>query len=94
VKERDLQMAVLQVARLYGWLAYHTFDSRRSAPGFPDLVLVRPPRLVFAELKGEHGQLSRHQVTWLSALEQVPGVQVETWAPRDWDLGTVVRELQ
>ena len=39
--EKKFQAAVLQIANMYGWLAYHTHDSRRSAPGFPDLVLVR-----------------------------------------------------
>ena len=41
LKESDFQRAVIEMARLHGWLVYHTHDSRRSAPGFPDLVLVQ-----------------------------------------------------
>lgn len=42
---------VLGLARFYQFTGYHTHDSRRSQAGFPDLVLIRPPRLIFAELK-------------------------------------------
>ena len=49
---------VKAVALTCGWRLYHTFDSRRSAAGFPDLVLVRPPRVIFAELKSEKGRLT------------------------------------
>lgn len=41
VRERDFQAAVMELARLLGWRVYHTWDSRKSEPGFPDLVLVR-----------------------------------------------------
>ena len=35
--EKGFQAAVVELARLRGWLVYHTYDSRRSAKGFPDL---------------------------------------------------------
>jgi hypothetical protein len=40
-----------------GWRRYHTWLAKHSPAGFPDEVLVRPPRLVFAELKAEAGRL-------------------------------------
>lgn len=40
VMEKVFQAQVLDLAHLSGWLCYHTHNSRRSAPGFPDLVLV------------------------------------------------------
>lgn len=43
--------SVVDAARLNGWLVYHTHDSRRSAEGFPDLVMLRLSRMVVAELK-------------------------------------------
>jgi hypothetical protein len=49
--EKQLQGAVVELAKRLGYLVYHTFDSRRSNPGWPDLVLCKPPRLIFAELK-------------------------------------------
>ena len=84
VMEKDFQAQVLDLARLCGWLCYHTHDSRRSAPGFPDLVLVRPPRLVFAELKSEEGKLRPEQRAWLKTLAsctQAP--ESYMWRPRD-----------
>lgn len=50
ISEKEFQAQVLDLARLTGWLCYHPHDSRRSAPGFPDLVLVRPPVVEDAEL--------------------------------------------
>ncbi len=82
---------VVELAQLRGWLVYHTHDSRRSAPGFPDLVLslARPPRLIFAELKTDHGRLTPDQVEWMSRLGAV-GVETYLWRPQDFDAITEV----
>jgi hypothetical protein len=64
-----------------GWRSYHTFGARRSAPGFPDLVLVKPPRVVVAELKRETGRLSSEQAEWIALLERCPGVECHVWRP-------------
>ena len=70
---------VKAVALTCGWRLYHTFDSRRSAAGFPDLVLVRPPRVIFAELKRENGRLTIPQKLWGDDLEQCSGVDYYLW---------------
>jgi len=75
--------AVLECARWCGWLAYHTRDSRRSTPGFPDLMLVRPPRAIAAELKTDRGLLTREQGDWLAGLAGC-GLEVYVWRPVDW----------
>jgi hypothetical protein len=82
--EKRFQARVLQAAKEHGWLCYHTHDSRRSQPGFPDLVLVRPGALLFAELKSATGKLTQEQVQWLSLLQSVPGVEAVVWRPGDW----------
>jgi len=69
--EKEWQSTVLDLATLGGWRSYHTFDSRRSAAGFPDLVLVRPPELIFAELKAEKGRTTPEQEAWLEDLATV-----------------------
>lgn len=84
VPEREFQAQVLQLAKLSGWFCYHTHDSRRSAAGFPDLVLVRAPRVLFAELKSEKGQTRPEQAAWLEALRGCRSVEVALWRPRDW----------
>lgn len=81
--ERDWQATVLQYAALRGWRAYHNPDSRRSTAGFPDLVLVRRPHVVFAELKSDTGRLRPEQVTWLDELRAC-GVTAVVWRPSDW----------
>lgn len=88
-REAGFQATVVQLAELHGWRLYHTHDSRRSNPGFPDLVLVRDGVLIFAELKSETGRVSPAQTEWLAALEHVereaPGVvSTHVWRPRDW----------
>lgn len=69
--EAAFQLQVEQLAAFYGWLAYHTHDSRRSAAGFPDLVLVRAPELIVAELKSAAGTTSPAQEAWLEQLRLV-----------------------
>ncbi len=106
--EKELQELVLATARQLGYLAYHTHDSRRSAPGFPDLVLARAPnygrgrpkagRIVFAELKDATGELSEEQAEWAQTLTAIraetPDVDFFIWRPRDWTDGTIIEELK
>lgn len=103
--EAQFQRAVVEYAELNQWLVYHTYDSRRSNPGFPDLVLVRDGKLIFAELKSERGRLSQDQERWLRALRRVElalavlarfvvpdrGVHVRLWRPSCWP--EIEREL-
>lgn len=81
IRERDWQRTVVATARQLGWMTYHTHDSRRSDPGFPDLVMVRE-RVVFAELKTLTGKVSEEQLAWLGKLEAA-GVEVYLWRPSD-----------
>lgn len=90
VSEKEFQAAVIRYAELRGYRVYHTHDSRRSAAGFPDLVLVKHGRLVFAELKTEKGRLSKAQEEWLDALGNVGDplcdhcADVHVWRPSNW----------
>lgn len=97
ISEREFQAQVKELALWNGWLVYHTFDSRRSDAGFPDLVLARGQQLIFAELKSAKGRVTAEQQAWLDALGRVaaalvqPGlpphvpVRVVMWRPADWD---------
>jgi hypothetical protein len=86
--ERQLQDAVIELAEMLKWLVYHTYDSRRSNPGFPDLVMVRGGRLLFVELKSAKGKLRPEQHVWLNALDTC-GAEVYTWRPDDWTDGSI-----
>ncbi len=81
--ETPFMARVLALARPHGWAAYHTHDSRKSVPGFPDLVLVREV-VLWRELKTNTGKLTQEQATWLSLLRHA-GQDADLWRPRDWD---------
>jgi hypothetical protein len=83
--EQGFLAAVVALAKLHGWMAFHPFWSVRSTPGYPDLTLVKPPRLILAELKSARGQLTPAQAHWLALLRQVPGIEVYEWRPCQWD---------
>ena len=83
LRESDFQRQVLDVARIYGWRAYHPALSKWSERGFPDLTLVRPPRIVFAELKREKGKTTPFQDEWAELLTDCPGVEYFLWHPSD-----------
>ena len=92
ITEKDFQQTVIELAQICGYLVYHTHDSRRSAAGFPDLVLVGKGRVIFAELKTERGRLRRDQVKWLQSLGACRGVECYEWRPHDWN--QIVRILR
>ena len=86
VSEKAFMAAVIRLARQHQWLVYHTWSSKRSPEGFPDLVLAHPDHrrdtpLIVAELKREDGQCTPAQVAWLSALAGCTGVVAEVWRP-------------
>lgn len=94
ITEKEWQAQIVALARTLGWNgAYHTYDSRRSASGFPDLVLVRE-RVVYIELKSEPGKLSPAQKQWIGWLLEA-GAEVYIARPRDLEaLGTALGARQ
>jgi hypothetical protein len=85
LSEERWQAMVLELAGYYRWRHFHPYDMRRSEAGWPDLTLVRPPELIFAELKSDTGRLSRAQREWGELLTAVPGVDYYVWRPRQWN---------
>lgn len=85
MSEKVFQQQVVSHALSRGYRVYHTYDSRRSDPGYPDLTMVRRGRLIFAELKSHKGRPTVAQKEWMSALRDVPGIEVYLWRPSDMD---------
>ena len=79
ITEKQFQQQIINLAQLFGWLTYHNPDSRRSTPGFPDLVLARNKTIIFAELKTTRGRTTKHQKRWA---EHLP--HHRTWRPDNW----------
>lgn len=70
MKESELQRKVIETCNWLGLRHYHTFDSRKSAAGFPDLVIVGPLGVLFVELKSDKGLVSPQQEAWVADLER------------------------
>ena len=91
VTEAAFQDTVIKFAEFFRWYVYHTHDSRRSQPGFPDLVLVRNGQIIFAELKSARGRVSADQQGWINELERCAWevgnanlLRVAVWRPANW----------
>ena len=92
--EQEFQDAVADLAQLLEWRRAHFRPAiaakgyrtpvQYDAAGFPDLVLIRPPRVIFAEMKSEKGRVSEPQREWLRDLGACPGVESYTWRPSHW----------
>lgn len=94
VSEALFTQQVLQLASALNWRSAHFRPAMTSqgwrtpvqgdGKGFFDLVLIRTPRVIFAELKSERGKLSPEQVEWM---ESVAGCPTEnyTWKPNQLD---------
>lgn len=94
MSERTLQTKVEQIAREFGWLFYHTHDSRRSQAGFPDVVFLHPKtgRLIVRELKDMRRKPTTEQTAWLDAFK-LAGIDAGIWRPIDYLNETVLNTL-
>ena len=86
ISEKDFQRQVLDLAKIFGWKVYHPMLSKWSERGFPDLTMVRPPRVIFAELKTARGRRSIHQDEWAELLLVSPAVEYHLWRPDNIDM--------
>jgi len=93
--EDELLTAILGAARFGGWRVHHDRRSDKALQqgdrGFPDLVMAKAGRVIFAELKADKGQLTTDQVAWHLALRD-PRVESYIWRPSDED--DVIRMLR
>lgn len=100
ISEKDFQKTVIDMAHLFGWRVAHfrpamTKRGRWVTPvqadgaGFPDLLLIKCPSLIVAELKSDKGKPSEKQKEWLRAFN---GCYVSNfvWRPSDLDAIEIV----
>jgi hypothetical protein len=88
--EAELQALLIDAARLHGWYVFHDRDSRGNAAGFPDLVLIRPPRVLFVELKSPRGRVRHEQAAVLELLADCDTISSGLVRPADVDRLIVV----
>lgn len=102
LKGRELQKAIIEMARRLGWKVAHVppVETTRGwrtptlgpeGRGFPDLILVRD-RVIVAEIKGDTDRLKPEQRDWLSAF-RMAGIAAHVWTPESWRSGEVERIL-
>lgn len=91
--EAQLLSHVRAVARGLGLRAYHTHDSRRSEPGFPDLVIVGREGIIYRELKTQKGRVRPEQNQWITDLIRA-GQNAGLWRPADLLNGTILNEMR
>lgn len=91
--EVQLQNNVIDLVKIYGGRSFHVYDSRRSAAGWPDLVIRFPGYILFRELKTAKGRVSRDQQWWLDSLRSA-GLDAGVWRPVDLREGRIPAELR
>lgn len=96
--ERDFRLQLVQLLRARSWRVSFSQPSRpgrragrqfmtMGTPGFPDLTCLRPPELVYLELKFYGKAPEPEQRVWLNGLAEVGG-NVRAWCvdPGAWPL--------
>ena len=98
--EAELLKSVKELAQIFGWEFYHPYLSIRSAKGWPDVALCRPPRLILAELKRDGKDPTVSQQHWLDLLNACADEALGEWCPlevyvwRPADLEQIVHILR
>jgi len=85
ITEKQFQRQVIDLARIYKWEVYHTWNSLHSNRGWPDLVLAKPPMILFVELKTDKGKLTPDQAKWIHLLGDC-NCLAYCWKPSNWNL--------
>jgi hypothetical protein len=97
ISEAEFTRQILQLAALLGWRTLHVRPGRTlsgwktcvqgDGAGFPDVLMIHrvSGKLLVAELKANHGQLSAEQSEWLEQF-RAAGVAAYCWRPKDWPL--------
>lgn len=89
VPEAEWQQTVIASAERAGWKVYHTHDSRKSNPGWPDLFCARDKsaddrRCLGIELKKDGEDPRPDQREWLELLVRC-GIECFILRPSDRD---------
>ena len=86
LSEGEWQQQIIDYAELRGWMVFHDTDSRKNRRGFPDLVLIRPPDVIFLECKTEakRSKPSPEQAEWIRKLKLCRRIQADIARPRHW----------
>ena len=89
ISERDFAKQLQELFKKLGWKYYHVLEQRkyakRTSSGFPDYVLAKNGRVIFAEIKGSTGKVTDAQWEWIKLLSENTGIEVYIWRPDDFE---------
>lgn len=98
MRERELQDAIVEVAHIFGYRAFHARPAQSQkgwrtpvaydGKGYPDLTLVGNGRCLFVEVKVGRNTLSAEQAAWLEALRGA-GQEAYVLTDSDWRSGEI-----
>jgi hypothetical protein len=78
--KREFILTVAELGRSLDYLVHITWNSPQ---GYPNLTLVKAPRVIFAECERDTPALIAPQRQWLDTLDACPGVERYIWHPGD-----------
>lgn len=94
--ERDFQNTLVSLLEMFGFVTEHTFPlmtrpkggrpvwrTGSTLKGKPDLIALRPPRLLAIEVKSETGRLEPEQRAVLSLYAAIPSARAWVISPHD-----------
>ena len=90
--ECQLQQLVTDLCRLLALPHFHVRHSTGMTAGWPDSVIIGT-RVIYRELKAEHGQLTPDQRAIGDKLKAA-GADWKVWRPSDWLSGGIEMELR
>lgn len=82
VSEKAWQAGVVEYAKAAGWATFHVTIAKKSAAGWPDLVLFKH-RAVAIELKVYPNKATADQLAWIDRFNAA-GVEAFVAYPEDW----------
>jgi hypothetical protein len=82
--EKAFQAMVVAGLRQRGWLVWHVVDSRLMRAGLPDIVAIKPGRVLLWELKTEEGRVRPEQQGVIDALPPGSTVDARIVRPSQW----------
>ena len=91
--EAAFQDKVVAFAKEAGWMVQHSYRGRvgkgawrtPATVGFPDLLLLKPHRLVVLELKMPGNHASDEQNRWISRFQTIEGCEAYVVYPKHWE---------
>jgi hypothetical protein len=86
--EAAIQKGIIDKLRWLGLTCYHTWLSKHSEPGFPDVFAVDEQGIIVAvECKGPKGRVTEAQRAWIVKLDRVPGCAFSAVVGPSWGSG-------